>query len=111
MSVEIANCVPADTTTTTSSSTTTTEGEVTTTTGGPGNKFTVLFTLDTASTGVGALQFTADYSGAGGEFDGEGAAVVCSNQVVGALFAPNDKDASDELTLGIIALSPFTARS
>ncbi|MFN2378081.1 MAG: hypothetical protein ABR538_16240 [Candidatus Binatia bacterium] len=93
--------------------TTTTAGPDTTTTtldgGNPPKDYTVLFKLDTASAGVGALQWTANYATATGEFQGSGALVSCTNQVGGALFAPNDVDATRKLTLGVIALTPFTA--
>lgn len=116
------------TTTSSSSSTTTTEPPVTTTTEFPptttmgpdtttttttvptgGGPFDVTFRMDTASSSIGALQFTADYAGAAGEFDGTGPTAACTNKVAGALFAPNDNDATSKLTLGLIALSPFSA--
>lgn len=122
------------TTTTSSSSTTTTEPPVTTTTETPvttttefpptttmgpdtttttipggGGPFDVTFRMDTASSSIGALQFTADYAGAAGDFDGTGPTAACTNKVAGALFAPNDNDATSKLTLGLIALSPFSA--
>lgn len=98
-----------DTTTTTTSSSSTTTIDTTTTTVGGTTPYSILFKLDTASTSLGALQFSIDYSGAPGEFQGSGGTVVCSNKVVGALFAPNDNDAANKLSLGIIALSPFSA--
>lgn len=98
-----------DTTTTTTSSSSTTTIDTTTTTGEPASAYSVLFKLDSASTSLGALQFSVNYSGAPGEFRGSGGTVVCTNKVVGALFAPNDNEAANKLSLGIIALSPFSA--
>lgn len=103
-----ATTVIDGTTTTVSGDTTTTVIGVTTTVP-PHTDYSVLFKLDSASAGVGALQWTVDYSAAPGGFDGSGASVSCTNQVSGALFAPNDVDATSKLTLGLIALSPFNA--
>jgi hypothetical protein len=91
--------------------TTTTLGPpTTTTTAGQGNTFNVVFTVASASASIGALQWTVDYETASGEFRDSGAAVKCvPNNALGALFAPNDVDAERELTLGLIALTPFTA--
>lgn len=96
--------------TTTTSTTTTTVGPTTTTTivVGPAS-WKVLFHLDTASDSLGALQWSTAYGSAPGEFDGNGAGVACTNKVGGALFAPNDDDGAKNLTLGLIALTPFAA--
>ncbi|HXC52070.1 MAG TPA: hypothetical protein VN634_14380 [Candidatus Limnocylindrales bacterium] len=96
------------TTTTVEGQTTTTEPGVTTTIVGSTN-FSVLFRLTSASAAAGALQFHTDYSAAPGGFAGAGAAVNCTSLVSGALFAPNDIEATTTLNLGIISLSPVTA--
>ncbi len=98
-------------TTTTLDTTTTTEPPVTTTLGGGGSaNYKVTYTLNTASAGVGALQWTTDYSAAPGDgFQGSGASVACVSKAPGALFAPNDVDATKMLTLGQIALAEFFA--
>jgi hypothetical protein len=102
---------------------TTTLGPTTTTTGGPTTTtvptttvagpedYNVAFTLTSATASAGALQFTADYEAALGEFAGTAALVSCTNQASGALFAPNDVDAEQELTLGFIALTPIPSGS
>ena len=130
--VQSVECIPATTTTTiTGGSTTTTldGGDTTTTTlDGGGTTTTTLdgggtttttvpdndpgnlrFRLLSASAPLGALQFTVNYTGASGEFEGSGAAVTCIGKIEGALFAPNDKDGQRELSLGIIALDAFSA--
>lgn len=98
-----------DTTTTLDETTTTTLGVTTTTVIVDGDTFDVLFRLNSASAAIGALQVTANYATATGDFEGSGAAVSCTNLVSGALFAPNDNDGTRKLTLGLIALQAFSA--
>ncbi len=121
------DCVPV-TTTTTEGNTTTTIGGGTTTTipgggttttipgggttttlPGPTDTYSITFRLNSASAAVGALQFSVNYAGAPGEFEGTGGDVTCTGGIEGALFAPNDIDASRRLSLGIIALDAFSA--
>jgi hypothetical protein len=123
-----------DTTTTTIGGPTTTI-VTTTTTAGPGaTNFLITFTLPSASAGVGALQWSTDYTAATGGFALSGSAVTCTNKVPDSLFAKNDKDlvcsgdqtkvcdadddctgvgtctvALEELTLGVISLDSFSA--
>ncbi len=110
--IPVTTTLPPPTTTLppTTSTTTTTVGETTTTSivVDPG-AYSVVFRLTSASDSLGALQWSTNYGSAPGEFRGSGAAVVCTNLVSGALFAPNDNDAASKLTLGLIALSPFSA--
>jgi hypothetical protein len=94
---------PPTTTTTTLPDTTTTTTLVSAT------KSKVLFKLTSASTTLGALQLAIDYSSAPGEFDGEDAAVKCSNKVPDALTARKDDDAKDELNLGFVSVDGFSA--
>lgn len=102
-------CPSSSTTTTTTSSTMPPIVDTTSTTLPNEAGYLVRFELVAAGGGVGALQWTTDYTNATGEFDGAGAAVKCSNLVSGALFAPNDADNARKLTLGVIALSPIQA--
>jgi hypothetical protein len=84
------------TTTTTLVGPTTTLGPTTTTTVPDGAvNYTVTFRLDSATgeTGVGALQWTTNYSAADGSIVGSGATSSCAKvPTVDALFAENDKD-------------------
>ena len=98
------NCEGGPTTTTTvvGPTTTTLVGPTTTTLVGPTTtvgdiqNYTITFNLDSATgtTGVGALQWNVDYSGAPGGFQGSAGTVVCTKGVGtgDALFARNDKD-------------------
>jgi hypothetical protein len=82
------------TTTTIGGPTTTTLPTTTTTLVGPVN-YTVTFRLDSATgeTGVGALQWTTNYSAADGSIVGSGGTSSCAKvPSVDALFAENDKD-------------------
>lgn len=108
---DVTTTTTIPTTTTTVDTTTTTLDVVTTTTMGGGGEgdYKVTFRLDTASAGVGALQWSTNYGSAPGGFQGSGASVACTNKVGGALFAPNDEEGSTKLTLGIIALTEFNA--
>ncbi|HEY2773310.1 MAG TPA: hypothetical protein VGK20_04570 [Candidatus Binatia bacterium] len=104
VSIALINCEwPPDT----FQPTTTTTPEPTTTT--LKGLITVTYRLISASSSVGALQWSTSYAGAPGGFRGTGSAVVCSNLVKEALFAPNDDEANSTLNLALIALTPFTA--
>ena len=103
------DCDGIVTTTLIGDTTTTTEPPVTTTLPPADATYKVSYTLASASGGVGALQWTTDYSTAPGAFIGSGALVQCTNRVGSALFAPNDVDATKMLTLGQIALTEFSA--
>jgi hypothetical protein len=131
------DCDTTVTTTTLGGTTTTTEpGPTTTTTLGQSNNFTITFQLDSATgeAGVGALQWTTNYSAATGSIVGSGSQSSCVNQVDDTLFAENDKDrvcsgdqdkvcdADDdctgfgtctvdleEVTLGIVSIDGFQA--
>lgn len=115
--VEITNigciCSGGGTTTTTtgptSTTSTTTGTNTTTTTGGPGTLYTVTFDLADAVT-AGALQFEVDYSAAGGQFQGSGAAVSCTSPLSagGAFVSFNDVDASTQLNFAAVAIAGFT---
>jgi len=106
-------CSGGSTTTTTTgggSTTTTTGGGTTTTTaGGGGNLYTVTFDLADAVT-AGALQFEVNYSAAGGQFVGAGAAVSCTSPLSagGAFVSFNDVDASTQLNFAAVAIAGFT---
>jgi len=54
---------------------------------------------------IGGVQFRVDYSGAGGEFEGEGVDVACSDTTQSALTAAEDRDAEDELRLAMVSAS------
>ncbi|HXC52580.1 MAG TPA: hypothetical protein VN634_16985 [Candidatus Limnocylindrales bacterium] len=126
--IKSLDCVPVTTTTTEGNTTTTIDGGGTTTTipgggttttipggtttttlPGPTDTYSITFRLNSASAPVGALQFSVNYAGAPGEFEGTGGDVTCTGGIEGALFAPNDIDASRKLSLGIIALDAFSA--
>jgi hypothetical protein len=103
---------PVTTTTTTLDNVTTTtiDGVTTTTTGGGGpQNYDITFNLATASAAVSSLQFDVNYAAATGGFQGSGSTVSCTKQVVTALFAPNDVEATSTLTLGLVDLDGFTA--
>lgn len=89
--------------------TTTLDGGTTTTLPGNTGTFNVTFRLNSAAVPIGALQFSVNYAAAPGDFEGTAGDVTCSEGIVEALFAPNDKDAVRTLTLGIIALDAFSA--
>ncbi len=95
------------TTTTEQNDTTTTT--VTTTTVVLGETAIVVFRVDSATGAIGALQLGINYTNAPGEFVGSGSSVDCTSKINGALFAPNDLDASRDLKLGIVALTGFSA--
>ena len=82
---------------------------VTTTTVVDYASFIVAFHLVSSAQAVGALQLAVDYSDAPGGFAGSGAAVVCTNKVSGALFAPNDNEATRQLKFGIVSLTDIHA--
>lgn len=110
--IRTIDCDGEPTTTTTLDGVTTTTVDVTTTTiVNPVQNYQVQYILSSSSAGVGSLQWGTDYTNAPGEFSGSGAGVNCSNQVTGGFFVPNDDDANRKLTLGVIALSPFSAVS
>jgi hypothetical protein len=99
--VEVVDVVPVTTTTTLGAATTTTiilettttlDGATTTTTtlANPAD-YEIVFVLDNASDLVGAIQWSADYSGATGGIEGHGANSSC-DVLPDALFAENDKD-------------------
>jgi len=102
--------LPVVTTTTLVDTTTTTLDTVTTTTtGSVAKNYDIMFVLATASAPVSSLQFDVNYSTATGGFEGSGSAVKCTKQVLTALFAPNDVDATSTLTLGLVDLDGFSA--
>ncbi len=103
------SCDTTVTTTTVDVTTTTLDVVTTTTLGGGAGNYKVTFNLTEASAGVGALQWSTNYGSAPGGFQGSGASVACTNKVGGALFAPNDNEATTKLTLGLIALTEFNA--
>jgi len=113
--VEITNvvCTGGGTTTTTtgptSTTSTTTGTNTTTTTGGPGTLYNVAFDLTDAVT-AGALQFEVNYSAAGGQFTGTGAAVACTSPLSagGAFVSFNDVEASTQLNFAAVAIAGFT---
>jgi len=107
-------CTGGGTTTTTTgptstTSTTTGTNTTTTTTGGGGNLYNVAFDLTDAVT-AGALQFEVNYSAAGGQFTGSGAAVSCTSPLSagGAFVSFNDVDASTQLNFAAVAIAGFT---
>gem|GEM_PF-6209054 len=116
-----SSTTPSSTTsssTTSSSTTSTVSSSTTTVTTGPttttmpttaGFTFDVTYEFTFPLTTVGALQFDSDYSAAGGDFDGSGAAVACAKQAgFTALEAFNDKDATTKvLSQGFIDNSGF----
>ncbi len=68
-------------------------------------QYEVDFRLNTAASYV-ALQYSADYSAASGDFDGSAAAVSCTpNAGLAALSSFNDKDSSSTLTSAFITTS------
>jgi hypothetical protein len=114
--VEVTNigcvCSGGNTTTTIGGGTTTTTtagGTTTTTTGGGGTLYNVAFDLADAVT-AGALQFNVNYSAAGGQFTGSGAAVSCTSPLSagGAFVSFNDVDASTQLNFAAVAIAGFT---
>jgi hypothetical protein len=105
-------CTGGTTTTTTgptSTTSTTTGTNTTTTTGGPGTLYNVAFDLTDAVT-AGALQFEVNYSAAGGQFTGTGAAVSCTSPLSagGAFVSFNDVEASTQLNFAAVAIAGFT---
>ena len=94
------------TTTVPGGTTTTVGGTTTTTVGGGGNAFTIGFDLVDA-VNIGALQFSVDYSGAPGGFDGAADTVSCSDKT-GSLASFNDNEATSALSAGLINLGGFT---
>jgi hypothetical protein len=92
-------------TTTTVPGPTTTIGGTTTTIGG-GSTFTIGFDLVEA-VNIGALQFSVDYSGAPGGFDGAADTVSCSDKT-GSLASFNDNEGTTTLSAGFINLGGFT---
>jgi hypothetical protein len=86
--------------------TTTTLGPTTTTTAGTGGTdFVIGFTMVDA-VNVGALQFSVDYSGAPGGFDGAAATVECFDRT-SSLASFNDVEGSTSLSAGFINLAGF----
>ncbi|HXC53406.1 MAG TPA: hypothetical protein VN634_21145 [Candidatus Limnocylindrales bacterium] len=75
----------------------------------PSEPLSINFLLTSSSAPVGALQLTVNYASAPGQFEGIGGDVECVSNVPGALFAPNDNDATRRLSLGLISLSGFSA--
>ena len=106
------NCTGPTTTTTLAPTTTTTIPDATTTTtlSGP-VQYKIRFKLNSAcGKSVGSLGLDIHYAGTGGQFDGTGASVSCTNLVAGGpTFVPNDDDAGQVLSLGYISLTGFTA--
>jgi hypothetical protein len=111
--VEITDvtCTGGGTTTTTGPTTTTstTTGTSTTTVTSGGNLYNVAFDLTDAVT-AGALQFEVNYSAAGGQFTGTGAAVACTSPLSagGAFVSFNDVEASTQLNFAAVAIAGFT---
>ena len=67
----------------------------------------ITFSLDTEELYSG-IQLSIDYSGASGEFGGEGEEVLCDvNSGLGALGLENDVDASDELRMLVLGVTEF----
>jgi hypothetical protein len=95
-------------TTTTSVTTTSVVGGSTTTTLAGGGGFNIEFTVDDANT-YGALQWVADYSGAGGDFVGMADMVACTSPLSagGAFVTFNDEDATMNLNFAAVALAGF----
>ena len=83
----------------------------TTTTLGTPVQYKIRFKLNSAcGLRVGSLGLDTHYAGTGGQFEGTGATVSCTNLVAGGpTFVPNDNDASKVLSLGYISLTGFTA--
>jgi hypothetical protein len=96
--------VGGGTTVTTVTSTTVTSTTVTTVPSG--NSFDITFNLVEAVT-VGALQFSVNYSGAPGGFDGAADTVQCTDST-SSLASFNDNEATTTLTAGFINLGGFT---
>ena len=71
--------------------------------------YTVTYRLLTASSGVGALQWTSDYSATTGGFRGSAAAVECTNKVGSTLLASTDLEATRKLLVGIVTANWFLA--
>jgi hypothetical protein len=86
-------------------------GTTTTTMVGTARNYNIKYSLTSRSgdMGVGALQFVTNYSGAPGEIQGSGATMACTAGagIPGALFAPNDVDATKMLTIGIVSFTGF----
>jgi len=100
-----------ETTTTLSDTTTTTVSTTTTTVPAGDVLYNIRYSLTASSAELtGALQWKTDYSGAPGTFQGAGGAVACTSPISG-LFAPNDVDATKQLTLGVISFTGFAAPS
>jgi hypothetical protein len=100
-----------ETTTTIENDTTTTLGPTTTTTT-PIREgfFDIHFRVTSASAPINALQFSVNYAAAPGGFEGTGGLVSCTNDFTGeSLFAPNDEDAEEKLTVGLITVDGITA--
>jgi len=73
--------------------------------------YNIRYSLTASSAALtGALQWKTDYSAAPGTFQGSGGAVACTSPISG-LFAPNDVDATKQLTLGVISFTGFAAPS
>jgi hypothetical protein len=102
-------CYGTSSTTTTTDTTTSTSPTTTTTLEVSDRFYSIVYRLDTASAVVGSLQFESAYSSAPGVFRGSDGSVYCTNDVSGALFAPNDADDEEKLSLGWIALAGFSA--
>jgi len=113
--IQTIDCdAPPETTTTTQPPLTTTTTEIgpTTTTTDPGTGegiYNIVYTIATSSTAepVGALQWLTDYSNAPGIFQDVAGNVDCTSPISG-LFAPNDNDAAEALTLGVISFTGFS---
>jgi len=99
-SVTIGSTTTTDTVTTTSSTTTSTTNE-------PALDCRVVFRLDDDVT-VGALQWDTDYSDVPGFLVGSGGQAQCAKLISTALFVPNDVDATETVTLGLVDVEGFS---
>jgi len=96
-------------TSTTESTVTTTTEAATTTTTLPPEPISINFALSAPSTPLATLQFTVNYTSAPGDFEGGGTSVLCESAVDDALFAANNNEQSQKLTLGWVSLDGFGA--
>jgi len=106
MAITDITCTPVGGGTTTTAPATTTTAPVTTTTGGGGSVFTIGFNLVDA-VNIGALQFSVDYSGAPGGFDGAADQVECFDRT-SSLASFNDDEGTTTLNAGLINLAGFS---
>lgn len=107
MNVTRISCLPYTGSTTTTTTTTTTTS--TTMPGSQCTDWTVTFRLSASGSAISSLLFDVNYASAGGSFVGTGSTVSCTKQVLTALFAPNDVEATKTLTLGLVDLDGFSA--